>query len=41
VIAGGYCLLDAAASKVATLLPAAGTFWRWPYRSHRVRRTAG
>jgi uncharacterized protein YndB with AHSA1/START domain len=29
VIAGGYCLLDAVASKAATLLPAAGVFSRW------------
>jgi len=41
VIAGGYCVMDAAASKVATLLPAAGTFSRWLYRLQRVRRLAG
>ena len=29
VIAGGYCVLDAVASKVATLLPAVGVFSRW------------
>src|SRR5918992_4274334 len=29
VIAGGYCLLDAVASKAATLLPAAGVLSRW------------
>ena len=32
VIAGGYCLLDAAASKAATFLPATGVFSRWPSR---------
>jgi hypothetical protein len=29
VIAGGYCILDAAASKAARFLPAAGVFSRW------------
>jgi hypothetical protein len=29
VIAGGYCVLDAAASKAASFLPAAGAFSRW------------
>ena len=37
VIAGGYCIMDAAAAKVATLLPAAGVFSRLLYRSQRVR----
>ena len=29
VIAGGYCILDAAASKAASFLPAGGVFSRW------------
>ncbi len=29
VIAGGYCILDAAASKAASFLPATGVFSRW------------
>ena len=41
VIAGGYCVMDAVASKVATLLPAAGVHSRWLYRSQRVRETTG
>jgi hypothetical protein len=41
VIAGGYCLMDAAASKVATLLPAAGLLSRWRYRLQRERGVAG
>ena len=33
VIAGGYCILDAAASRAASLLPATGVFSRWLSRS--------
>jgi hypothetical protein len=41
VIAGGYCLMDAAASKVATLIPAAGLLARWRCRLQRERAVAG
>jgi hypothetical protein len=39
VIAGGYCILDTAASKAATLLPAAGVFSRWLSRLQLGRPT--